>query len=276
MSQTDDFFIRFWGVRGSIACPGPGTVRYGGNTSCMEIGFGGDFLVIDGGTGLRSLGVRLKKDLPPRVDIFFTHVHWDHIAGIPFFGPAYSSDIEVHFWAANLLPGRTLEGALCHQMLEPLFPVPASVFRNCHYHDFPRGTPVEPWPGVILNTCALNHPNGACGYRIDYRGKSICVITDTEHPPEGVDETVAAFVQGADIMVYDAMFTDEEYPRFVKWGHSTWQHALKLGDVAAVKTVVLFHHNPDHDDACMDRIAAEAQALRPGTVVAQEGLELRP
>ena len=161
-------------------------------------------------------------------------------------------------------------------MLAPLFPVPVSVFRNCYYHDFRRGEPLEPRPGVRLNTCALNHPNGACGYRIDYGGKSICIITDTEHPPDHIDTTIAEFAYGADLMVYDAMFTDDQYPSYVNWGHSTWQQALKLGDAAGVKTVVLFHHNPDHDDDCMDEIAAAAEVIRPGTVVAREGLELRP
>jgi phosphoribosyl 1,2-cyclic phosphodiesterase len=276
MSHADDFYIKFWGVRGSIACPGPETVRYGGNTSCAEVGVGSELLVLDGGTGLREFGQRLNKARPPRVDIFFTHVHWDHIAGIPFFAPAYAKDIEVHFWAANLMPERTLKGVLCEQMLEPLFPVPASVFENCHYHDFPCGTPIEPRPGVALNTCRLNHPNRACGYRIDYAGKSICFITDTEHPAEGVDETIAGFVRDADIMVYDAMFTEEEYPRFVSWGHSTWEQAVKLGEAAGVGTVVLFHHDPNHDDDFLDRIGREAEAMRPGTLVAREGLALHP
>lgn len=276
MSQADAFYIKFWGVRGSIACPGPETVRYGGNTSCAEIGVGDNLLVLDGGTGLRELGQKLNKARPDRVDVFFTHVHWDHIAGIPFFAPAYAKDIEVHFWAASLMPERTLKGVLCEQMLAPLFPVPATVFSNCHYHDFPCGTPIEPKPGVRLNTCRLNHPNRACGYRIEFAGKSICFITDTEHPSEGLDETIAGFVRDADIMVYDAMFTEEEYPRFVNWGHSTWEQALKLGDAAGVKRVVLYHHDPNHDDDFMDRIAREADAQRPGTVVAREGLALYP
>ncbi len=275
MTDSQDFTIRFWGVRGSVACPGPETVRYGGNTSCIEIRCGGHRLIIDGGTGLRQLGLELARERPERVDIFFTHTHWDHIAGIPFFKPAYDRSVELHFWAGHLPPGQSLHDVLCGQMLAPLFPVPIDVFTESHYHDFRCGEPMMLRPGVRLNTCRLNHPNQACGYRIDYAGKSICVITDTEHPPEGRDPTIAGFVRDADLMVYDSTYTDEEYPRFVNWGHSTWQEALRLADAAQVERVALFHHDPCHTDDMMDRIAAEAEAVRPGTVVAKEGLVLR-
>ncbi len=276
MTGSEEFSVRFWGVRGSIACPGPDTVRYGGNTTCIEIRCGDQRVIIDGGTGLRNLGNELLKEKPSRIDIFFTHTHWDHIAGIPFFLPAYSRDIEVHFWAGHLLPDRTLKRVLCYQMLEPLFPVPIEVFNECYYHDFRCGEPMTPWPEVRLDTGPLNHPNGACGYRVSYRGKSICVITDTEHRPGERDAAIVELVRGADVMIYDSMYTEAEYARHVGWGHSTWEEALRVGDAAEVRQVVLFHHEPGHDDAFMDGIAAKAAALRPGTVVAREGLVLRP
>ena len=276
MSDDQDFFIKFWGVRGSIACPGPDTVRYGGNTTCIEIRCGGELIIIDGGTGLRALGEQLATQGLDRIDVFFTHTHWDHIAGIPFFQPAYSRNTAVHFWAGHLAPERSLKGVLCAQMLAPLFPVPIEVFGECHFHDFPCGAPIEIKPGTMLSSCPLNHPNGACGYRVDYNGKSVCVITDTEHRIGHLDGTVIDFVRGTDLMVYDSMYTDEEYQKHVHWGHSTWQEALRLADAADVGRAVLFHHDPDHDDAFMDQIAAQAEVRRPGTVVAREGMVLRP
>lgn len=276
MTAASEFYIKFWGVRGSIACPGPDTVRYGGNTTCIEIRCGEDFLIIDGGTGLRELGKVLAKDRPGRIDIFFTHAHWDHVAGVPFFAPCYIPDIAVHFWAGNLLPERSIEGVLKEQMLAPLFPVPLDVFRNCHYHDFSCGETREIRPGVGLSTCPLNHPDRACGYKIAFAGKSICIITDTEHRAGERDGAIVEFVRGADIMVYDAMYTEDEYRNHVGWGHSTWEEALRIGDAAGVATVIPFHHEPCHNDAFLDRLAAEADARRPGTLFAREGMIVRP
>ena len=277
--MTDsDFWIKFWGVRGSIACPGTETVRYGGNTTCIEVKAGPNRFVIDGGTGLREYGNDLvhRPDRGSRVDIYLTHTHWDHIAGIPFFVPAYRKDMEVHFWAGHLAPDDTIRHVLMKQMLAPLFPVPINVFAGCHFHDYSCGAELDAGPGVRMTTCPLNHPNRACGYRIEYDGKSICIITDTEHVPGTLDRAIVEFVRDADIMVYDSMYTDEEFTKFVGWGHSTWQEALRVADAANVAVAVPFHHDPMHNDAFLDRQAEEAEAIRPGTVFAREGLVLRP
>ncbi|HET8727090.1 MAG TPA: MBL fold metallo-hydrolase [Alphaproteobacteria bacterium] len=280
MSDPREFFVKFWGVRGSIACPGPGTVRYGGNTPCIEIRCGDSRIIIDGGTGLRNLGTEIAREIaaggPARINLFFTHTHFDHVAGVPFFRPAYMEKIRVDFWAGHLTPEKPLRQVLCDVMAAPLFPVPVDVFCDCQFHDFACGTPLHPAPGVEMTTCRLNHPNGACGYRIDYAGKSVCVITDTEHVAGTLDRTIVDFVRGADIMIYDAMFTDEEFPKFVSWGHSTWQEALRVADAAGVGVAVPFHHDPNHDDAFLDRLSAKAEKIRPGTVFAREGLVLRP
>lgn len=276
MSEPQDFSIKFWGVRGSIACPGSHTVRYGGNTACIEVRCGASRIIIDGGTGLRELGQELARDPPARIDLFFTHTHYDHVCGVPFFKPAYMENARIDLWAGHLSPDRSLKDVLCELMKAPLFPVPLQVFYDCQFHDFRCGTPIEPAPGVVLNTCRLNHPNGACGYRIEYAGKSVCIITDTEHVPGQRDQTIVEFVRGADIMVYDSMYTDEEFPRFVSWGHSTWQEALRIADAAQVRIAVPFHHDPSHDDDALDRLAALAHKARPGTVFAREGLVLRP
>jgi phosphoribosyl 1,2-cyclic phosphodiesterase len=275
----EDFLVRFWGVRGSIPCPGPETVRYGGNTSCVEIRCGRHQLIFDGGTGLRELGNTLKQQNGKiDADLFFTHTHFDHICGLPFFAPVYIKGSRVRLWAGHLLPQKLdLEKVLCGMMIAPLFPVPMGLIaKQTECHDFRCGETLTPRPGVTLRTGPLNHPNGATGYRIEFGGKSVCYITDTEHRPGTLDQNILALVAGTDIMIYDSTYTDDEYPSHVDWGHSTWQEGVRLADAAAVKTLVLFHHDPSHDDAFMDRIAREAAAARPGTLVAAEGLVLHP
>lgn len=229
---------------------------------------------IDGGTGLIGLGKKVAREGIKTLDIYFTHTHWDHICGIPFFGPAYMPNVELRFHAGHLGPDKGLRDVMINQMLAPLFPVPLSVFADCHYRQFTVGQDLAPAPGATMTTRPLNHPNGATGYRINYAGKSIAIVTDTEHHRGRLDPEVLALAEGADVMVYDSMFTDEQYHRHVGWGHSTWQEALRVADAAGVGRVVLFHHNPEHDDDTMDRIEAEASAIRPGTIAAREGEEL--
>ncbi|MBM3570875.1 MAG: MBL fold metallo-hydrolase [Alphaproteobacteria bacterium] len=277
LAADSEFFVRFWGVRGSIACPGPDTVRYGGNTSCLEIRCGGELLIFDAGTGLRNLGRAIDGNGSTDADLFFTHTHLDHINGLPFFSSAFNPKNCFRFWAGHLKPERSLRDDICSLMTAPLFPVPIEIFNaDITYHDFTVNEVLRPKPGVVLRTAPLNHPNNATGYRIEYAGKSICYVTDTEHVIGQPDQTVLKLIADADIVIYDSTYTDEEFPRYVRWGHSTWQECLRLCAAARVKTAVIFHHDPSHDDAAMDRIAAEAARLRPGTVVAREGLVLAP
>lgn len=277
MGDGGDFFVRFWGVRGSIACPGPEHQRYGGNTSCLEVRCGGHVLVFDAGTGIRYLGDNLNGQTPLALDIYLTHTHHDHIVGLPFFGPMFEPKNSVNIWAGHLQPKLTLHGALCQFMKAPLFPVPPKIFNaDVAFKDFRAGETLTPAPGITLRTAPLNHPNGATGYRVEYEGGSICYVTDTEHLPGTPDANVLGLIAGADIVVYDATYTDEEFPRYKSWGHSTWQEGIRLCERAKVKRLVLFHHDPSHDDAFMDGVAQAAEQSRPGTTVAREGLVLRP
>jgi phosphoribosyl 1,2-cyclic phosphodiesterase len=272
-----NFSVRFWGVRGSIACPGPDTVRYGGNTSCIEIRCGNRLMLLDGGTGLRLAGNELMRaGAAPRLDLFFSHTHFDHVCGLPFFAPCYDSRSRIRIWAGHLNGGR-IEAVLKNTMIAPLFPVPMGIFAaKVRFVDFAAGATLTPYPGIRIATAPLNHPNGATGYRIEFAGKVVTYITDTEHRPEGLDRNVLGLADHADVMIYDATYTDAEYPLHKDWGHSTWEEGVRLADAAQVRTLVIFHHDPSHDDTFMDRIAADAAAARPGTIVAQEGLVLRP
>ena len=272
-----DYTVRFWGVRGSIACPGPDTVRYGGNTSCVEIRCGNRLMVFDGGTGLRVLGNELMRaDKPAELDIFFSHTHFDHICGLPFFAPCYDAKSRIRIWAGHL-NGRGIASVLNNMMIEPLFPIPMGIFTaKLEFVDFAAGHRLAPHRGVRLATGPLNHPNGATGYRIEYAGKVVTYITDTEHSADGLDHNILRLVDRADLMIYDATYTDAEYPKHKDWGHSTWQEGMRLANAARVRTLVIFHHDPGHDDTFMDKVAAEAELARPGTIVAREGMVLRP
>jgi phosphoribosyl 1,2-cyclic phosphodiesterase len=277
VAEDSEFFVRFWGVRGSIACPGAAWSVYGGNTSCLEIRCGQNLLIFDGGTGLRQLGEHLKSESPIDADLFFTHSHLDHIAGIPFFSALFTPSNRFRMWAGHLVPERTLRDVICAMMAPPLFPVPIEIFTaETSYHDFVAGETLAPRSGVQIRTTALNHPNRATGYRIECGGKSICYVTDTEHIPGRPDQNVIDLVRGTDIFIYDCTYSDDEFPNFVTWGHSTWQEGIRLANAAEVKMLVIFHHDPSHDDSAMNEIAAAAERSRPGTIVAREGMILHP
>ena len=278
MAEAGKFTVRFWGVRGSIACPGEATVRYGGNTSCLEVFCGSKRLIFDAGTGLRPLGNTLGNgDGPVQGDIFLSHTHFDHICGIPFFKPFYVSGNKFRVWAGHLLPKYTLQEVLANMMVEPLFPVPSKIFEpQVDYLDFRAGDELNPCDGVVIKTTSLNHPDQATGFRVEYGGRSLCYITDTGHIEGQRDEALVAFVKGADMMIYDSTYTDEEFPRYRDYGHSTWQEGVRIATEADVKRMVIFHHDPGHDDDFMDGVAAQAEAMRPGTVVAREGMVLEP
>lgn len=277
MSDTENqFLIRFWGVRGSIACPGPHTVRYGGNTSCIEMRVGGNLLIFDGGTGLRELGLKLLSEMPMDATMFFTHSHWDHIQGFPFFVPAFVPGNRFNIYGAIAPNGSTIEQRLNDQMLHPNFPVPLQIMgADLKFCDIDVGETVHVGDVKVENTL-LNHPGEAVGYRVSWNGKTAAYITDTEHFPDRLDENVLWLSRDADVMIYDATYTDNEYynekSSKVGWGHSTWQEAVKVAKAANVKQLVIFHHDPLHNDDFMDEIAQDTAEQFPNSVVAKEGM----
>ncbi len=270
---TDRLSVTFWGVRGSIACPGPATAGYGGNTACLEIRAGNKLLIFDAGTGLKPFGGALAKQGGALdVDWFFTHTHFDHIQGIPFFSPLYDRRNRFRLRAGHLMPEMNLKQVLSEMMSAPLFPIPIGIFAaEIEFADFRAGETHDLGDGVVVKTAPLNHPNRATGYRVEIGKKAICYVTDTEHVPGRPDANVLKLIEGADIVVYDSTYTDEEYPAHVGWGHSTWQEGVRLVEKAGAKRLAIYHHDPDHDDAFMDKIAADAEKMRPGTFVAREG-----
>lgn len=277
-SMQNQFTIHFWGVRGSIPCPGPHTVRYGGNTPCIEMRVGNKRLIFDGGTGLRVLGQSLLSHMPLEAYMFFTHSHWDHIQGFPFFTPAFIKGNCFHIYGAVSPNGATVQQRLNDQMLHPNFPVPLQIMgAQLKFYNLEMGDTVE-LGDVKIETGLLNHPGEAIGYRINWQGCSAAYISDTEHYPDRLDENVLRLADNADVMIYDATYTDEEYhsPKSSKvgWGHSTWQEAVKLAKTANVKQLVIFHHDPLHDDDFLDLVGDRAVQLFPNTILAREGMTI--
>lgn len=278
MAVRKDFWVRFWGVRGTVPCPGPETLRYGGNTACVEVMCGDQRLILDAGTGLRALGVSLNGQDGLNAHIFLTHTHIDHINGFPFFRPAYSAKNRFQLWAGHL-GGHTgaLQATLADLMKAPIFPVPLDIMHACiAFHDFAAGVTIEAAPGVVLRTAPLNHPNGATGYRVEYDGRAICYVTDTEQREGELDATILELIRGSQIVIYDATYTEAEYPSYRGWGHSTWTEGVRLCKAAGVERLIAFHHDPDHDDDFLDRIDQQLRRALPGSQVAREGLVLHP
>jgi phosphoribosyl 1,2-cyclic phosphodiesterase len=270
------FKVKFWGVRGSIACPSPNHVVYGGNTSCVELTIKGRTIILDAGTGIRSLGHKFIKRADTRpAYMLLTHTHWDHINGFPFFAPIFNPAYTFTIMAGHLGDNGCIKDVLSTQMAQPMFPVPLGALQaNLTFHDFKAGDSFTVFDDVAIHTTPLRHPNNATGYRIESDGVVVCYVTDTEHTPGKPDENVLDLIRGANLVIYDATYTDEEYPKRVGWGHSTWEEGVRLCRAAGVKKLAIFHHDPEHDDEFMEQLEDKAQREWSGAVVARDNMEI--
>jgi phosphoribosyl 1,2-cyclic phosphodiesterase len=272
--------IRFWGTRGSIPTPGPNTVRYGGNTACVEVrDSSGALLILDAGTGLRELGINLMDangSKPFNIDLILSHLHWDHIQGIPFFRPAYVPNSTMRILGPQQT--RTMKDLLGLGMDDPFFPVdlddlPAKLEIG-EMHD---GSD-ERIGAYRVRAASIFHPSPALAYRIEANGRTLVYATDTEDPFSGKPNPVIPLADGADTLIHDAQFLPSDFKK--TWGHSTIDAAIEVAAKARVKRLVLYHHDPDRSDDALDHIGRDAQ--RAGrerlagleVVVAREGLEL--
>jgi phosphoribosyl 1,2-cyclic phosphodiesterase len=279
LDNSENLIVKFWGVRGSIPCPGRATVEYGGNTTCVEMKVGKERLIFDAGTGIRLLGDSLQGNNGICAHLFFTHTHWDHIQGFPFFSPAFKPGNLFKIYGVPTPDGATIQQRLHEQMLHPNFPVPLQIMQGiAAFYDLEVGEKFA-INDIHIATRPLNHPGEALGYRVSWRGMAVAFITDTEHFPDRLDENVLALAQGVDVLIIDATYTDEEYydPQQSKvgWGHSTWQEAIKVAQAAQVRQLILFHHDPSHTDPLLHQIAQSAQSRFPATAIAKERMEIR-
>jgi phosphoribosyl 1,2-cyclic phosphodiesterase len=269
--SNHDLTVRFLGVRGSIPTPGAEQAA-GGNTSCVEVRAGDTRIILDAGSGLRTLGNERMAGGPRHSTILLSHLHWDHVCGLPFFTPIYvpGHRVEIASGPNGVLPH---DEAIRSLFRAPFFPVDFSALGG-------TVTTRELAPNasfqigdITVTMAKLNHPDPVYGFRLDHAGQSIVYATDTEHFA-CVDPTLKKLAAGADILIYDAQYTPDEYPSKVGWGHSTWEAGAELARAAGVPQLVLFHHDPARTDAQLAAIEATARAHLPGTVAAREGLVL--
>ena len=290
--------IKFWGVRGSIPSPGPQTVRYGGNTTCIEVrSDAGELIILDAGTGIFPLAQTLLKELPVRANVFITHTHWDHIHGLPFFIPFFipGNSVRIH-GAYDVISSQGIEQIMNVQMQYSYFPIrEAELKARIEYQTLEIGEAVQIGDATITNTL-LNHPVIDFGYRVDCNGKSMFFTGD--HEPwfniyDEADEGYAEFqalveekqrhmddtIRGVDVLIMDCSYTAAEYPSKKGWGHSTFDYAMELARRTGVKTLVCTHHEPTRSDDELEQVFTEAKerVARPGDpeiILSREGLEL--
>lgn len=265
----DHIDMRFWGVRGTLPVSGPRSLKYGGNTSCVTLEFPRQqFFVFDGGSGIKNLGDWLVAQNRKRIHakIFISHPHWDHINSIPFFGPLYHRGNEIEVLGANQ-GDITMREMVSAQMEGVYFPITLTEFASrVYFHDLEEEQLTV--DGIDVRTKLLSHPGKCLGYRIGYNGRSICYITDNEMYVETSDyydphyeKRLADFVRGTDALITDTTYTDEEYVTKEGWGHSCISKVVNLAHTAEVKTLYLFHHDPDQDDDDIDRKLETARAM---------------
>jgi|TARA_Y100000031_G_C8182601_1_gene367258 phosphoribosyl 1,2-cyclic phosphodiesterase len=267
--------VKIWGCRGSIACPAPTHLKYGGNTTSLEVDVGGRKVLLDCGTGIRNLGKEMMNHDQEYCHILLSHTHWDHINGFPFFAPAFDKNRHFEIMAGHLMEKGGIRNVLETQMDNPMFPVPLDAMQaGLSFTDFNAGEDIDlGLSGAKVRTTLLNHPNDATGYRIDYNGSSMCLITDTEHVPGELDQNILGLIEGADLVIYDATYTEEEFPTKIGWGHSTWNEGVRLCKEAGAKRLGIFHHDPEHDDVFMDGVAEAAHREWEGAFVIQENMD---
>lgn len=267
--------VQFWGVRGSIAVSGAPFAQVGGNTSCVSIEACGHRLILDGGTGLQALAASLDRGPIARTALIFSHVHWDHIQGVPFFAPLYHPGSRVRILGASR-PSGDIRAALCAQMQAPRFPIGLDAFRaTLQFHDVEDLSPIEVGPFRIVSI-DLHHPDGVRAWRIEAGGRSLVYATDVEHFGEP-DPRLVALSEGADLLIHDSQYTHEEYigadgPSRRGWGHATLTEATEVARQAGVARLALFHHDPQRTDAEVDRLESMAIERFTPSFAAREGL----
>jgi phosphoribosyl 1,2-cyclic phosphodiesterase len=268
--------LKFWGVRGSIAVPQSEVLRFGGNTTCVQVRLpDATNLIIDGGTGLRNLGKELMRELPaPKLPlhIVMTHFHWDHIQGIPFFAPLYVATNTVTFHSSR--PCQELREILEGQMAAPYSPIRFEMLcaKRVFVHVPSEGIG---YGDLRIYPFPLNHPQGATGYRFESEGAVVVHASDFEHGNAEMDSVLRQYARDADILVYDSQYTPQEYEAKKGWGHSTWLEGVRVAREANVKRLILFHHDPDHSDRFLESLVDEARSHFPNTDAAREGWAIR-
>ncbi len=268
--------IRFWGVRGSIASSSPQVARIGGNTACIEVVSQGQRLILDAGTGIRALGESLMRELPLKTTLLFSHLHWDHVQGFPFFTPAYVPDTELTLYGPGRDGEQHLRSVLAQQMQPPNFPVPLSTMRSkMAFHSALPGQRIETGP-FRITPIDLPHPQGCIGYHIEADGQRFAYCTDVELTCDAMGREISRALEGVDSLVLDAQYTEAEYALKKGWGHSSNLAAARIAQEVGAGRLFLFHHDPAHTDEQVDAMSEEAKRIFPLAEPAREGVRFSP
>ena len=256
--------ITFYGVRGSVATPGPSTVKYGGNTSCTHVQLNdGSHFILDAGTGLRELGMQIEQDKNP-VHVLVTHNHWDHIQGFPFFNPVYADDRHIHIASQSIDNMHYLP--IMHTLGTPFHPVELDDLpSNICTYVLENKMETHQFGNACVQTMPLNHPNGGSAFKIEADGMTVAYVTDNElfppHDPETVYEQWVDYVRGVDLLIHDAQYVESDMPCKHGWGHSLISQVLDLACDAGVKAVALYHHDPSRTDSQLDEISIASATM---------------
>lgn len=268
------FTLTFWGVRGHIPAPGADTVRYGGNTACVEVHVGGQRLIFDGGSGLRVLGCHLmQQEQPVEAHLFFTHTQWDRIQGFPFFAPAFVPATQLNIYGAPALNGASIKQRLTEQMLRPNFSKPLQTMAaTMTFHNIAAGDSIS-FGDVVVETLSLNRHTSALGYRVSWQDHVLVYATDTDPTKTSVDPNLLMLSSGADVLILDGTYADAAYSD-PKSGLAPWHLGIEVAQTSQVKHLVLFHHNPCHSDDYLDQLERQVQTSFAPARLAREGMTL--
>ncbi len=280
MANKPAITFTFWGVRGSIPVSNPERTQFGNNTPCIEIRAGDRLLIVDAGSGIVPLGVKLLAEGVRKIDLLLTHLHHDHVMGLFFLKPLYNPNVHITIYCGNL-DGATAEEPLRRLFSPPLFPVTfESLAAKVTFKGFKAGETLDLGDDIRVRTHLLNHPSGSTAYRIEHAGRSLSIVTDLEHGDKGPCNKLSAFVQDSDALVYDAMMCPMDYPNCVGWGHSTPDEGVALSKQASVGKLIAFHHHPAYTDEKLAQLDAYLSRIMPGSFLAREGqtleLDVRP
>ncbi len=268
----DRLRVRTWGTRGSLPVSGEQFRVFGGSTTCTEVRCGGDVLLFDAGSGLLSAGSALKSDGIRATHLFFGHCHYDHIIGLPFFPMMFDPNAKVAVWSGHLAGKMTTREMIERYLRPPWFPVEPDVFCCGQVtHDFRPGDVLQPCADITVRTASLTHPGGCVGYRVEWGGRAVAIITDTEHSPGLLDPAVLGLIDGCDLFLYDSAYTEAELVRHRGFGHSTWNQAVLLAQEARARRVGFVHHAPWRTDAELLEMEAQAKLAFPACFFARDG-----
>ncbi|OEH85288.1 hypothetical protein BHU72_04110 [Desulfuribacillus stibiiarsenatis] len=289
---TDLIQVTFWGVRGSKPTPGKDTMLYGGNTSCIQAQINNRTILFDAGTGIVEFGNQLMRFHKPverddelnkhhksiNADVFFSHLHWDHIQGIPFFQPLYSPLNTFRFYGESK-NDLSLKEIIEMQMQSPHFPITMRLMKSSiSFNEITANQTVDLGDGITVTTFAVNHPNGCLAYKLQYKQYSIVYCTDTEHITGDQEQQFVNFIKDTNLFIYDCHYTNDEYtgvldgfPKY-KWGHSTWEEGVRLSHIANVECLALFHHKENRTDNQQSLIEQAAKKAFSKSIAAREGM----